>query len=128
MTCAYTPSQIDEYLDYISFPAQYRLVKSGTTPPPQTLEFLTLLGAYHLSAVPYENLTLHYSKSHAVSLDLQVIFKKIVTDKRGRGGYCMENCLFYLNILRGLGFNAYPTGARIRLRVGVIPHGDYIGW
>jgi arylamine N-acetyltransferase len=35
--------------------------------------------------------------------------------------------IFFTYILRALGFDAYPTGVRIRLREGGIPKGDYIG-
>ena len=46
----------------------------------------------------------------------------------GRGGYCMENCIFFNHVLRALGFQVYMAGARIRLRVDGVPTGDYIGW
>lgn len=48
---------------------------------------------------------------------------------RGRGGYCMENCVFFNHILRACGFETYLTGARIRLRgLDGVPGGNYIGW
>lgn len=81
-----------------------------------------------ISTVPYENLSIHYSQSHTISLDPQVLFQKIVVDGRGRGGYCMENSLFFNLILRGLGFRAFPVGVRIRHRIDGVPQGDYIGW
>ena len=40
----------------------------------------------------------------------------------------MESCIFFNHVLRKLGFEAYTTGARIRLREGGVPVGDYIGW
>ena len=39
----------------------------------------------------------------------------------------MEGSLFFMHILRSLGYEAYPTGARIRLREDGIPKGDYVG-
>jgi arylamine N-acetyltransferase len=93
-----------------------------------TIEYLTALHIHQISAVPYENLLLHYSISHTVSLDPQVLYKKIVTDARGRGGYCMENSIFFNHVLKGLGFRVYTAGVRIRPRIGGVPDGDYIGW
>lgn len=46
----------------------------------------------------------------------------------GRGGYCMENSIFFNHVLRGLGFRAYLAGARIRLREGGVPRGGFTGW
>lgn len=40
----------------------------------------------------------------------------------------MENSLFYNQILRSLGFRAFPVGVRIRHRIDGVPQGDYIGW
>ncbi len=39
----------------------------------------------------------------------------------------MEGSLFFLHMLRSLGFDAYPTGVRIRGREDGIPTGPYIG-
>jgi arylamine N-acetyltransferase len=91
------------------------------------LDYLTALHAHQIAAVPYENLTLHYSPTKEILLDPQVLFKKIVTDKRGRGGYCMEVAIFFNHVLRALGFNAYTAGVRIRYRENGVPKGPYIG-
>lgn len=40
----------------------------------------------------------------------------------------MEVSLFYLHILRGLGFSVYPTGVRNRSRLDGVPQGAYNGW
>ena len=40
----------------------------------------------------------------------------------------MENGIFFNHILRALGFEVYPAGARVRPRADGIPHGDYSGW
>ncbi|KKY14279.1 putative tpa: arylamine n-acetyltransferase 2 [Phaeomoniella chlamydospora] len=40
----------------------------------------------------------------------------------------MENSIFFNHVLRGLGFQVYTAGAKIRHRVGGVPEGDYIGW
>ncbi|KAF2814450.1 arylamine N-acetyltransferase 1 [Mytilinidion resinicola] len=123
---AYSPEQITQYLDYIGLPSHYH--PSSPSRPPLSFDFLTTLHAHQIAAIPYENLSLHYSVTKEISIDPQVTFKKIVTDKRGRGGYCMEAAIFFNHILRALGFDAYTAGVRIRYRENGIPKGDYIGW
>lgn len=124
MASVYTRDQVNQFLDHIQIPSRYHLDND----PDRDLTYLTALNTHMLSTVPYENLTLHYSQTHTISLDPQHLFRKIVVDKRGRGGYCMENSLFYNQMLRGLGFHAYTVGVRIRHRIEGVPSGEYIGW
>jgi len=123
MSSAYSPEQISAYLDYIEVPAHHR-----QNEPKLNLEFLIDLHVHTLSAIPYENLSLHYNDQHTNTLDPQKLFQKIVVDNRGRGGYCMEISLLYNHILRGLGFQVYTAGVKIRRRQNGIPHGPYVGW
>jgi hypothetical protein len=124
MASAYTSSQIIHYEEYVSLPSRFRLSEK----PALTLEYLTALHIHQVSAVPYENLILHYSKEHAVSLNPQHLYDKIVTNARGRGGYCMENSIFFNHVLRALGFQVYMAGARNRTRINGVPGGNYNGW
>lgn len=124
MPSPYTEEQVSQFLTLIDIPSRYQVHND----PQRDISFLTALHTHMISTVPYENLSIHYSKSHTISLDPQVLFQKIVLDGRGRGGYCMENSLFFNLILRGLGFRAFPVGVRIRYRVDGVPQGDYIGW
>ncbi|CZT13472.1 hypothetical protein WAI453_012432 [Rhynchosporium graminicola] len=124
MASAYSPSQLAAYEEHISLPSRFRQSSS----PPLDIKYLTALHVHQISTSPYENLQLHYSKTHTVSLDPQALFKKIVTDKRGRGGYCMENSIFFNHVLRGLGWKVYTAGVRVRARVGDVPRGKYQGW
>jgi arylamine N-acetyltransferase len=117
----YSTDQIDRYLEYISIPAQYR----REAQPKLDLEFLTALHTHQLATIPYENLAMHYSTDHLVYLDPQILYKKLTTN--GRGGYCMENCIFYNHVLQALGFSVYTTGVRIRFRVDGVPQGNYRG-
>lgn len=75
------------------------------------LEMLRKLQLWQLAAVPWGNLMLHYSTHHAISLDTETLFDKIV--ERRMGGYCMENNIFFATVLLSLGYNLYSTGARI---------------
>ncbi|KAI2628302.1 cysteine proteinase [Xylaria nigripes] len=117
----YTREQIDQFLDHIQLPRKYH-----HAPPSYAL--LKTLHTYMLAAVPYENLAIHYNPTHSVEIDPQHLFRKIVVNKRGRGGYCMENAILYNHILVGLGFDAYTVGVRTRLRLGGLPSGDFPGW
>jgi arylamine N-acetyltransferase len=120
---AFTAAQLDEYFDYIDLPAHLRTTAAD---PPRDITLLRALHVYQLAAIPYENLLLHYDAARSVNLDPQALWRKVMSG-RGRGGYCMENCIFFSHILRACGFDAYLTGARIRLRVDNVPGGDYVG-
>jgi arylamine N-acetyltransferase len=124
MASAYSSEQIEKYEQYVELPDRFR----HASKPSLDIAYLTALHIHQISSVPYENLILHYSTTHAVSLDPEVLFKKIVTDARGRGGYCMENSIFFNHVLRALGFQVYTAGVRIRPRIGGVPGGNYIGW
>lgn len=118
---AFDKDQLSRYFDHIKLPQKYH-----GDDVPRDLAFLTVLHRHQIAAVPYENLTLHYSPQKTIDLDTQTLYTKIVSNGRNRGGYCMEGSLFFLNILRSLGFHAYPTVVRIRLREDGVPTGDYV--
>lgn len=126
MASAYSSAQLAAYETHISLPA--RFLRSAS--PPLDIAYLSALHARQLAKVPYENLLLHYTPAQppVVSLNPQDLYKKIVTDARGRGGYCMEANIFFNHVLKGLGFDVYMTGVRMRSRVGGVPQGDYGGW
>jgi arylamine N-acetyltransferase len=114
----YTREQIDDYLSYISFPVTKYNITPGSTHAEDGLAYLSDLQKYQLSRIPFENLQLHYSKEHHISLNATDLFEKIVASKNGRGGYCMENNTFFGTILKTLGFEVIPTGARVLLSGG----------
>ncbi|KAI9837734.1 MAG: hypothetical protein M1819_006668 [Sarea resinae] len=167
---AYGPEQLKAYLELISLPGKYlpaqaqqnglQAQQSQEAPFPLpaeylNLELLTALHVGHISSIPYENLSLHYSASHRVELDPLFLYEKIVTGSggdaghrrgsagdvgsegpggtngaksQGRGGYCMENALFFWNMLMAIGFEARLAGVRIRERIVGVPKGGYVGW
>ncbi|KAL2133014.1 hypothetical protein VTI74DRAFT_3020 [Chaetomium olivicolor] len=129
MGSAYSPSQVADYLAYIGLPQSYH----PSANPTLDLTYLTTLFIHHITAIPYENLSIHYSPSHAISLDPQAVFSKIVAGaspadsgrpRRNRGGYCMEVSILFHHILRALGFPVHLTGVRIRPRVDGVPQGE----
>lgn len=118
----FTKAQLTKYFDHVQLPLKYR-----GDDVPRNLALLTALHVHQITAVPYENLSLHYSQHKTVDLNPHVLYTKFVENGRNRGGYCMEGSLFFLHIIRSLGFAAYPTGVRIRLREDGVPAGDYVG-
>lgn len=118
LASTYTPSQILNYLHHVSFPLPVSF--------PRNAEALALLHRLQICSIPYENLSLHYHRRHINDIDPQALYAKFVSS-RGRGGYCFETSIFWLNILRGLGFTAYHSQASIRLRDGPVPRGDFVG-
>lgn len=121
MASAYSRDQLVSYLNHIGLPETLH-----NAPP--TLALLEKLHTYTISKLPYENLSLHYSPSHSITLDPQDLFVKMITNNRGRGGYCMEVALLYNHVLRGLGFDVYTAGVRTRPRVHGTPTGEFPGW
>ncbi|NUO85195.1 MAG: arylamine N-acetyltransferase [Cupriavidus sp.] len=79
-------------------------------PPSPTLQALDAVLAAHLATIPFENVDPLLRR--AVRIDLDAVFDKLVT--RRRGGYCFE-----LNTLLGaglgaLGYEVTPLAARVR--------------
>jgi arylamine N-acetyltransferase len=123
----FSEEQLSAFLDYIGLPPSLQQQRySGDAA--KDIRLLTRLHTYMISAVPYENLWLHYNPSHTNKIKPQDTFTGVVTNRRGRGGYCFQVSIFFNHILRALGFPAYLSPVRIRLRVDGIPHGDYTGW
>lgn len=83
--------KIDGYLRRIGY-------TGGVAPSPETL---VALHRAHLLSIPYENLDIHRGK--ALSLDLDAIYEKIVTQHRG--GWCYEMNGLLAWALRELGFD-----------------------
>jgi arylamine N-acetyltransferase len=124
----FTTDQLSAYFNHIQLPHKYHaLLKQDGGAVPRDLSLLTALHVHQIAAIPYENLSLHYSPIKTVILDPQHLFQKFVADGRNRGGYCMEGSLFFLHVLRSLGFDVYPTGARMRPRQDGVPAGDFTG-
>lgn len=131
----YSTEQVHQIYDRIRLPSKYRHDPSETkelTRGDGGLELLSTLQRHHLANVPFENLELHYSPTKVINTDPELLFHKIVTQNTGRGGYCMENNLFFGTLLRTLGFSVMSTGGRVN--TAVAPSGDigpeerYTGW
>ena len=121
----YSGEQIDAYLDRISLPRGYRLHKPDAA-------LLHALYTHHITTIPFENLSIHYSSTPKISLEPVNLFTKIVSPppgstSQGRGGYCLESTLLFQAVLSSLGFDVYATGCRIRYRQNGVPSRPYSG-
>ncbi|KAK1625144.1 N-acetyltransferase [Colletotrichum phormii] len=101
---SYTEEQIDRYLHHTNYPRE----KHAS----DRLQLLKELQAHQLARVPFESLTLHYSKHRLISIDLEDLFDKVVV--QGKGGYCMELNALFGAILKGLDFSLVSVGAKIK--------------
>ncbi|KAL8806559.1 MAG: hypothetical protein Q9223_003322 [Gallowayella weberi] len=116
----YTDEQLLEYFNTLSQETPWYSVRS--------LNGLTILQRAHLTTFPFENLSLHYSPTHTVSLDVDALYKKFMRDNRGRGGYCMENNALFGTMLRTRKYDVTSVGARVCDSVNGGDGKGFTGW
>lgn len=104
---------MDQYFSRLKIAETQRKYDVAELDPEDAYRYLALLQKHQLVEVPFENLTLHYSPHRQVSLHPEELFKKIIGDNNGRGGYCMENNRLFGILLFTLGFKMYSAGARV---------------
>ncbi|KAF2830515.1 arylamine N-acetyltransferase 1 [Ophiobolus disseminans] len=119
----FTKEQLSQYFDRLKIPEDKRQPNVSHLNPGDALQYLAFLQKHQLAEIPFENISLHYSTHHTVSIHPQALFKKIISDDNGRGGYCMENNTLFGTLLHTLGFNVYSGGARVYL-----PTVEWTGW
>lgn len=124
---ALSVGQVAEFLSYIQLPQSLQSYRY-TSNPQTDLHFLNQLHIHTISAIPYENLWLHYNRTHINTILPQTTFANVVTSARGRGGYCFQLSILFNHILRALDFPAYLAPVRIRHRINGVPQGDFSGW
>ncbi|KAI9877940.1 MAG: N-terminal acetyltransferase [Pleopsidium flavum] len=127
----YTEDQLFRYLDHINLHElhgpqadTFSQIKEKIATNP--LKWLTTLQKHQTATVPFENLALHYSTHHSITLDPEYLFAKVVG--RGRGGYCMENNCFFGTVLRTLGYRVVSVGARVSNATNGRAGGGYTGF
>lgn len=88
-----------------------------------TADTLRALHRAHLLAIPYENLDIHLGRT--LSLDPEVIFDKLVVQRRG--GWCYEMNGLFARVLDSLGFDVhYLSGAVGRAARGDSVEGNHL--
>ncbi|KAL8710766.1 MAG: hypothetical protein Q9220_004784 [cf. Caloplaca sp. 1 TL-2023] len=117
---SYTPSQLSTYLSLLSLPP--------STLSNPSLPHLSHLLTSHLCTFPFENLSLHYSPTHTISLSPSSLWTNFIEQRRGRGGYCMENNTFFSAVLRGMGYTVTSVGGRVSESVNGGDGRRYGGW
>ncbi|KAF2001866.1 arylamine N-acetyltransferase 1 [Amniculicola lignicola CBS 123094] len=118
----YSKPRITQYFSRLKLTEEQRIYDVAGLKPEDALRYLTHLQQHHLVEIPFENLTLHYSHHRQISIHPEELFKKIIADGNGRGGYCMENNTLFGTLLYSLGFQIYSAGAR------VMDGGVWSGW
>ncbi len=98
------PTAYKDYLKRIDYSAPL-----NADAPEPSLATLQTLHLTHLLAVPFENLSIHYSQP--IMLDEALLFDKIVT--RRRGGFCYELNGLFAWLLRRLGFQVSLLSAGV---------------
>ena len=78
-----------------------------------TRDTLNELVYAHQCTVPFENLTL-FCQHEPIVLDTEILFEKIVTNRRG--GYCFELNSLFVSLLTSLGFDVYSVMVRLQTR------------
>lgn len=102
----YSPEQLNRYFTLLSLSDWESLLAQDAR------GFFDRLVKRQLARMTYNMLSLHYSTDKSGSLDPEVLFDKIVD--RDRGGYCFELNVFFLHIIRSLGFEVMAVGCRMR--------------
>ena len=110
----YSPAQLHQVYDRIGLPSKFRYEPGEFSKEVirhrDGFNFLGALQTYTLASVPFENLELHYSQHHQVSIHPDALFDKIVSKGCGRGGCGLEMNVFMGTVLRSLGFEVVsPT-------------------
>ncbi|XP_072236272.1 arylamine N-acetyltransferase, pineal gland isozyme NAT-10-like [Leuresthes tenuis] len=91
---------LGEYFQRIGFHGSYDKADLAT---------LKLIHKLHVMSIPFENLSIHCGER--ITMDLEVIFNKIV--RSSRGGWCLESNFLFGWVLREMGFNTTALGARV---------------
>uniref|UniRef100_A0A665VJ32 arylamine N-acetyltransferase n=2 Tax=Echeneis naucrates TaxID=173247 RepID=A0A665VJ32_ECHNA len=91
---------LEEYFNRVGFHDSYEKLDLAT---------LKLIHKQHVMSIPFENLSIHCGER--ITMDLEVIFDKIV--RSGRGGWCLENNFLFGWVLREMGYNTTTLGCRV---------------
>lgn len=79
-----------------------------------TKEVLFSLQKNHLLNIPFENLDIHYGTK--IELDIQDIYTKIITNKRG--GFCYELNSLFNSLLKNIGYDSFLISGKIHTENG----------
>jgi len=89
---------------------------------------------HHLTAIPFENLSMHYSHNRGMTLDMQEIYSIFTDQGRGRGGHCLQMNGLFGTVLSSLGFHVTTVAARVNTACQAVARNpgykgpSYNGW
>jgi N-hydroxyarylamine O-acetyltransferase len=86
-----------------------RIGHDGPTAPSRSN--LDALIGRHVRSIPFENVDVLLGRR--IDLDLGRIEHKLLAERRG--GYCFEQNTYFMCVLRALGYDVTPIGARVRV-------------
>jgi len=117
----YTPQQLHAVYERVNLPSRFRYEPGDFSREVVRHQdghgFLWALQRHTLASVPFENLELHYSAHHQISIHADALYNKIVGQGTGRGGYCLENNWWLGTVLRSVGFDVMTVGARVNSQI-----------
>uniref|UniRef100_A0A3B1JK64 arylamine N-acetyltransferase n=1 Tax=Astyanax mexicanus TaxID=7994 RepID=A0A3B1JK64_ASTMX len=73
------------------------------------LDTLCTIHKLHVMTIPFENLSIHCGEK--ITMDLKVIYEKIVCDHRG--GWCCESNLLFSWVLKEMGYKCITLGGKV---------------
>jgi len=104
----YSDEQLRSYLQRASYPG----FQQQSPLPEPTLDTLKTVVLLHLLTYSFENVEMHYSKSHIMNVEPQALFKRFVEDAKG-GSYCFGQNGILFGMVRALGYPAYAAAGRV---------------
>ncbi|XP_053472911.1 arylamine N-acetyltransferase, pineal gland isozyme NAT-10 isoform X1 [Ictalurus furcatus] len=87
----------------------FRRIGFGGTYEKPDLATLRTVHELHVMSVPFENLSIHCGERN--TMDLQIIYEKIVRNRRG--GWCCENNQLFSWVLREMGYKYTTLGCKV---------------
>ncbi|KAG9023230.1 N-terminal acetyltransferase [Tulasnella sp. JGI-2019a] len=108
----YSDDQLAEYLKHISLPSAVNDELS--------VDNAEAIIQHHITTIPFENTEMHYTIRGQIDIDPQVVYDRIVKEKKG-GTICHGQHMLLLGMLLKLGYRGYNVMARMN-RTGGDPN------
>ncbi|KAK7692954.1 hypothetical protein QCA50_004595 [Cerrena zonata] len=115
VSSVYSAGQVSNWLKRIGFPGA--ISDDMVTHFDASLENLSILHRLHLVTFAFENTPMHYSSHHTMDISPEGLYQRLVVE--GKGSYCFGMNGLFLQMIRGLGYRAYPGAGRINVAEGI---------
>jgi arylamine N-acetyltransferase len=114
---SYSQDQVQGFFDRVNLPQKTREQLKVPGGGQHALEALTTLQQHTMVNIPFENTMLHYSHYQLFPLVAGQLYDKIVS--QNQGGLCFQVTRAFMHVIRALGYQCFPTYARINVNAGV---------